>query len=324
MKFDFLSDAEIKRIILEARFVSEKEIYSSTYYRKGKTRNIIFKGNFENKKAILKMWKDPREVYEPLNLKEFLKNNKSEILTAPKLYNYKMYDDHSGWLIEEYIDTSKHIFEGMPKVENREEFFKVFIEYKKIWPKNPELKIFKDKTVGDWALRNISKWKKLAKEKSWLKQESYDLCEKAIDVLKKDGNGYKFIWTHGHFKPKEIFKVNPPTSCGTSADKYYLTDFAHCCWQPEFAEGPFIVWSIIQDARKIINYDLALKESLDWKNIFVKNELTDKKGFDLGMLGRSVGTILADIGGSDIPLEEKEKLLEIWTKILKYYLDSLK
>ncbi len=314
MNFDFLTEKEIKKIILESGFLVEKEIYSSTYYRKDNIRNIIYKGKFKNKDVILKIWRDPREIFEPLMLNEFLEYNKSNILTAPKLYNYKMYTNYFGWLIEEFIDTSKRIFSGLPNDNERLEFMDVFKEYKKVWPKQSKQNISKAKTINDWLARHFKKWKELAEEKKWLKKESYDLCEKTFEVLKKKSDRYGFVWVHGHFKSKEIFKIN---------NKYCLTDFAHCSWKAEFAEGPFIVWSIIQDSRKNIDLDLAINESLKWKKLFVENKFIDELGFDLGMLERCYGAILADVGGSDIPLNEKEKLLEVWTGVMKYYLDKL-
>ena len=303
MEFNFLEKKEIDKIIQESDFKIDKEIYKATYYTKDKLRNVIFKGSYKGQKAVLKIWKDPRKVYEPLFLEDFLKKNKSKILTAPKLYNYKLYSDHFGYLIEEKINTSKNIFEGLPNKKEREEFIEIYKEYRKNFPKNPPIKLNKTKS--------IKIWKELAIEKNWLEEKYYKLCDKGLKILAENISSYKLKWTHGHFKWKEIFKIK---------NKYYLTDFAHCGWKPEFYEKTFVVWSLIQDNWEELNFETAIEESLKWRKLFIDNNLIDERGFNLGMIERSCGAILADIGGSDESEDKKRKLLDIWTRVFKYYL----
>ncbi|MDD3285049.1 MAG: hypothetical protein PHG95_00185 [Patescibacteria group bacterium] len=319
----------VRKAAAETGFKIGKEIYRGTYYTEGNLRNIIYDGFYKNKPAVLKFYDDPRITDEAASLKEFLKNNKSVILTAPKLYRSKVLSAHSGWMIVEKIPDSYHKYEiPLDKIE-REEFLKIFLEYRKNFSLKPGRKLFLTEKLSsdNFYIFRISRWLELAQNKeadrlmngkrNLLDEDFLKMLAPALSKIREECKNIKMIWCHGHFKPSEIFTDRART-------KYYLTDFAHTAMFPEGYELAFMIWSdyLMADDKWKMPYR-HWKKGLDaW--IMDVEKIAKELGFNnykrlirVSLIERVLGTILADITASDRLEQEKERGISLMTRLLK-------
>ncbi len=318
-----------KKIAKDNDFTIKKEIYRGTYYTKDNLRNIIYLGLYKSKKAILKYYNDPRITDEPISLSSFLKNNKSKILTAPKIYKKRIISANQGWFIAEEIPEGFKNYDTPMDDKNREEFLRVYLEYRKYFPEFATRKLLHIEKLSpnNFHIFRINRWLELAqkkeaerlmnKKKLFLSNEFLAIYEKVVKLISEEFGNRKMVWCHGHFKPHEIFT-------NEKRNKFYLIDFAHSAMFPEGYELAFIIWS---------DY---LMNSKDWNIPYnkwkqgVKNWLDNLEGIArrlkinnpknllrVSLIERVIGTVLADIVSSDRPDAEKKKGIGLMTKLLE-------
>ena len=250
-------------------------------------------------------------------------------MTAPKLYRSKALSAHSGWMIVEKIPDSYHKYEiPLSKIE-RDEFLKIFLEYRKNFSLKPGRKLFLTEKLSsdNFYIFRISRWLELAQNKeadrlmngkrNLLDEDFLKMLAPALSKIREECKNIKMIRCHGHFKPSEIFTDRART-------KYYLTDFAHTAMFPEGYELAFMIWSdyLMADNQWHMPYR-HWKKGLDaW--IMDVEKIAKELGFNnykrlirVSLIERVLGTILADITASDRPEQEKERGISLMTRLLK-------
>ncbi len=319
----------IKQIVKETGFEIDREIYRGIYYTKDNLRNIVYSGIYKNRPVVLKFYDDPRITDEPISLAAFLKNSKSSILIAPKLYKKKIISAHTGWMIVEKIPDNYKKYKSPLNLNEREEFLKIFLEYRKNFPIKPtrKLSLIERLSAENFHIFKINRWLELAQKKEadrlvnnkkiFLDKQFLEIFERAMLEIRKEFKNRKMIWCHGHLKPNEVFTDKKRT-------RYYLIDFAHTAMFPEGYELAFIVWSdYLMVSEKWNMLYKNWKEGIDsWvldlekiaKRLKLKNH---KKLIRVSLIERLIGTILADITASDRSDKEKEKGINLMLKLLK-------
>ena len=255
---------------------------------------------------MLKEYNDPRQTDEPLALKSFNKNNKSKILTAPQLYDYKIISKHQGWLIMEKLPALGKFFKPPLTPQKRKEFLKIFLEYKKYFPQRPHRKLhpYEKLSADKFNLKKLNHWLKLSKIKSIKNYQA------SLNLINKEFSKRKMQWVHGHFKPQEIYYT-------PKLKKYYLTDFAHVKKYPEGYELAFIIWAdqLMTDPKNHRGVYTWIKEL---KPIAHKLKI---KNFDslikASLVERILGTIIADIGATNKSQTQKDKLAKPLYQLLE-------
>jgi hypothetical protein len=317
-----------KQIIKKTNFKPKKEIKRAEYYAFGKTRVLIFTGQYKNKPAVLKIYDDPRISEEPLAQIKFNQQNKSKILRAPEVYKHEIASPQKGWLIMEKIPETAISFKRPLKPEQRKEFLEIYLEYRKNFPikANRPLNLSENLPADKFHLFRIARWFQLANDKeaeiiiSGQKpvldpKEFIPRYIKGLSLIEKEFKKRKMIWSHGLFNPTKIFKDK-------SQNKYYLIDFGHNKMYPEGYELAFIIW-----ADWFLETDWRMKYS-DWKNGIdqwllelkpIAKELKLRNFQSLikvGLVERCLGTILADICATDRLRKEKEKRIALLYRFL--------
>jgi len=317
-----------EKIAVKNGFKADQLIYQGEYYTPDNVRNIIFSGTYQGKPAVLKVYDDPRTTDEPISQKNFIQNNKSKILTAPQLYAYDTVSPKKGWLIMEKLPENGQFFKSPMNNENRQRFLQIYLEYRKNFPLTPtrKLSLAEQLPAHEYHLFRISRWFQLAndREAAQVKSGKPKLLKPAefipryqagLAVIRKVFSTRKMIWCHGHFKPKEIYRVN-----GTN--KYYLTDFAHTKMYPEGYEFGFMVWSDhLLGADWQMDYPAWKKGIWSWQTDFepiaqtlqIQDFPTLAKA---SLVERVLGTILADVCAADRPEQEKIKRLQLLYQLL--------
>ena len=311
----------------ETEFVLDRMIYAGNYYKKKDIRNMIFSGLYKNKAAVLKIYDDRRLTDEPLSLKYFNKKNKSKILFAPKIYDYKILSGRAGWLITEKLPESGKFFKQPLARGERKEFLNAYLEYRKYFPKKPHRALtLAEKLRGDeFHIFRINRWFELAimgNEEEYLKSKRRILkpaefiprYRKALEIIKKEFKNRKMVWCHGHFRPHEICKI--------SDNKYYLIDFAHTKMYPEGYELGFIIWADwLIGADWKMDYRKWKKGIVEWiDEIKLMNKKLKLKRINslirASLIERCLGTILADVTASERPFKEKSARIKLLYKLL--------
>jgi len=328
-EYEILAD----KICRKTSFAADKIIYTGDYYKKEDIRNVIFSGSYKNKPAVLKIYDDKRLTDEPLSLKYFNKKNKSKILSAPKIYDYKIISGRAGWLIAEKLPENGKFFKQSLTHKERKEFLSVYLEYRKYYPKKPHrvLTLAEKLRSDEFHIFRINRWFELAiisEEENYLKNkirvlkptELIPRYRKGLEIIKKEFKNRKMIWCHGHFKPHEIYKI--------SNSEYYLIDFAHTKMYPEGYELGFIIWADwLMDANWKTNYKKWKKGIQEWiDEIKAINKKLKLKRFNslirANLIERCLGTILADIAASKRPFKEKIKRIKLLYKLMDDLIDK--
>jgi len=255
--------------------------------------------------------------------------NTSKILITPEVYKYKIVSPQQGWLIMEKLPKNGKFF--TQPVRDKEEFAKLYLEYRTNFPKEPTrpLVLAENLSADEFHVFRISRWLELATIKEaekilsgerglLLPKEFIPRFEKGLSVIRKEFSKRKMIWCHGHFKPHELFKT-------LNKELYYLIDFAHSKMYPEGYEFGFIIWADwLMSADWKLPYKRWKKGVEDWLRELrpVAKKLNIKNFDDLmtaSLVERTMGSLLADICASERPKTEKEKRI----KLLYQFLDDI-
>lgn len=312
-----------KQVSEETGFVIDKEIYRAGAGEE--LRNVIFLGTYEDKPAVLKLYNDPQLSEEGLSLARFNESNHSTLLVAPTLYRYATLSARHGWLIMEALNSGA--FFTQP-VSDKEEFAKLFLEYRANFPSTSHRPVLltEQLSASEYHSLRINRWFEMANaaeaqrqqngEEAVLKGEEFiPRFEKALQTIRQEFSGRSLVWSHGHFKPHDLYKV--------SSEKYYLTDFAHTKFYPEGYELAFIIW-----ADWFISGDWKLKYE-EWKQgvnewLEVLRPVAAHLGYTdydnlmkASLLERILGTLLADIcANQQMPREEQTSRIKLLYQLL--------
>ncbi len=316
-----------RQIAQKANFEIDEIIYAGTFYTQEHIRNMIFTGVYQNKRAILKVYNDPRLSDEPVAHEAYNKNNTNSQLVAPELYAYEVIGPKEGWLIMEELPEGGEFFKS-PLGENKDEFVELFLRYRQTFPKTPtrDLTLREYLPADKFHLMRINLWFHLAmereeSEKADGKEPVLDPKEfmprylKSLELIRAVFPKVKMQWVHGHFKPQELYKTK-------NSDKYYLTDFAHSRMLPQGYEMAFIIWADhFMRADWQMSYDEWREEVFEWIEKF--RPVAAELGIDdydvlirASIVERCLGTILADIAASDKPRVEKLARLALLYKLI--------
>jgi len=321
-----------KEIIKKSGFKKPNLFYTAKKGT-GDLRCLIYSGIYRNKPSVMKINDDPFRIAEPLNLVSFNKNNKSQKIIAPKLYAYGLVNATRDWFVMEKLPPDSSFFASLGhrplREDARKEFISLFIEYRKTFPKTPgrPLALSEKLPPSEFHRLRIHRWFDMTSDReanSEIKGKGsvldtrifFPLYFKALALLEKEFKDRKMVWSHGHFKPKEIFY-------SSKRNIYYLTDFAHVHMYPEGYELGFLIWT---DWLMADNWKLPYKE---WKKgvdgwikylVPVAKKLKYKNPENLiraSLVERILGAILADVTASDRPKKEKLARLNHLCKLLE-------
>ncbi|HCM67611.1 MAG TPA: hypothetical protein DIS62_01235 [Candidatus Kerfeldbacteria bacterium] len=304
-----------ERIAASQKFTIEKKLYQGAYYASGMVRNVIFAGIFRGIRAVLKIYNDPRTTDEPLALRTFNQNNKSELLKAPPLYAYEVTTPFSGWLIMEHLPLGGKFFHSPITAAERRTFLSVYEEYRRNFPMKPtrSLHLAEYLPAHEYHAYRISRWLQLAndaEERRPPNKRRLDMkrflprYEQGMRIIRNEFSKRSMMWCHGHFKPKEIYTVR-------DGSKFYLTDFAHAKMYPEGYEFAFMIWA---DHLLSGTWKQPYKQWKKGIDAWIKDTRPVARRFNVrrfdalmraSLIERIIGTLLADLCASERPEEER-------------------
>jgi len=325
----------VNQVEREQQLTNLQEIYRGTYYTPNHLRNVIFSCTYQNHPAILKVYFDPRDTQEPTSLAAFHLHNRSNILTAPKLFASQQLSANSGWLIMEKLPENAIRFENQMSPEQRTEFLNLFLEYRQNFPtENPNaISLGEHLNSTNYHLFRLAKWFELANHQNNNFYQAHHInltdpkiltkkLQHSLSLIREVFLERPMIWSHGHFKNHELFKV--------SNQKYYLIDFAHTKMYPQGYEMAFIIWAdyLMSDNWQTLASQAWLDGVIDWlkETTKIAKQLGYPKPQQLmqgALLERTWGTILADVLAAEKPLEEKKRRLHLLYQLVDYLIAEI-
>lgn len=325
----------LERVQQEHQLEDMELIYSGHYYVQGHVRNAILNCIYQGHNAAIKIYDDPRQDFEPSSLAAFNEHNKSEILTAPKVFAWEELTPQQGWVLMERLPEGAKRYEQMLGPNERKEFLDLFREYRKHFPTEPtrELTLTERLPADDFSINRLNYWHRLATLREY--KEFMDSGERSVDptiltdlfvrtvaAMRKVFANRKMIWSHGHFKGHEVFKAGD--------NQFFLIDFAHTAMFPEGYELAFMVWADYLNAPGNfgMDFDAWVKGVDAWMDEL--RSLAEELGVEesetllqASMLERSMACILADVMASDRPIEEKRARIDLLSRLVERCLSAL-
>ncbi len=310
-------------------FERGEELYAGVFYAKDNVRDLVIAGTFQGQPAVLKLYDDQRLCYEPRGLAAFHQHNRSRILTAPKLLASAMLTPKKGWLIMERLPSGGEWYPRPMSPDQRQTFLKLFREYRHSFPtQSPFPPTLSERlSAGEFHAHRIGRWAQLANETEEatllagqppvLEAGTFvPLYERTLSVIRRQFAGRPMIWCHGHFKHREVYILD-------GGQRAYLIDFAHVKTYPIGYELAFMAWAdwIMTDTWRMdaTAWQAGMQTWID-SLIPIAKQLEYDRPEELvraSLLERVVGSILADVVGSDRSPEEKRGYLRHLLPLLK-------
>ena len=323
-----------KEIAAAQMFEIREFLAQGQWYETGTLRNVIYSGTYHNKPAVLKVYRDRRVTHEPIALAAFHDVNTSSIVRAPQLYASEMYSPHEGWLIMEHLPEGGAFFPAPAGEEEKKEIIEVFVEYRTHFPYEPKVPLSLAEHLPAHLFHRfrIDRWLSYANEQEAARgmrgeellfdpKELSGRLARALPLIDHIFEKRAMIWCHGHVKAHEIYKTNQ--------GQYYLLDFAHTHRYPEGYELAFLAWADwLMAGDCALPYD-AWRGRIDaWMPLLHDAaKRTGLKNADTllpaSLLERTIGTILADVGATDTPVEELKHRLAYLYRFADQLCDEL-
>lgn len=316
-------DRVFDSILDETGFVTERELFRGKIYQDDKLGSVIFKGRYKNKKAVLKIQGIEPEMSELDIIESFNKQNKSNKIRLPKVYESKEWDkkEKFSYLVLEYIE-GKRIFEPpMATSKQIDEFVDFYKELKSRAISRSFIKRSdSDKNVIQFFSERVSIWSQIALSQKKLKAQNTRIAQEFINVSLRKMSNIKMEFTHGHLSYDDVIK--------NKKGKYVLMSNLFWSYRPEYYDAVFNIWASIKSMRdkrvksaKMIDYIEKWRKSYKRLPMIEKDVKFDGL-FNSMMMERCVGALLVDIENQRYEKDDKEykkHLKNIFIDIFNHY-----
>jgi hypothetical protein len=189
-------------------FVVLKTIWESTYYGSNQIGAILYKGQWQNQSAILKIQGVKPELSEIVMVDGFALQNKSLLVRPPKFYATLPWDDgleYEAIVMEEVLGKKVIDSKQLQTEETLNTFFKIYEEYRLNCINTPWIGTPGDLISGGEEVEKLKKMLlKLKPESPLRKNDDWALAERARAVINKVWLGKKSQFMHGHFSAEDL------------------------------------------------------------------------------------------------------------------------
>lgn len=306
-----------------------EHIENRTFYTDDALRAALFHAEIDGKPVILKLWDDPRPIDEPVAIKAYNNVNSSSMLRAPDILAYGIETPFKGWMLSEKLPENAQPFPLTIEGDDRVQLLRLYVEYRMTFPSEPHrpLMLIEKMDAGSYHRQRICRWFNLAQLKELELQSNLGktvlddafatLYIQALDEIYRYFRGRPMQWSHGHFKSDTLLHVG-------DRPEYYMTEFTHTRMYPEGYELSFIVW-----AEHFMNEQMWSLGYSDWQqrlDQWVKDivpyaiEVGISDAEELmkySFIERALGTILADICATNLPIEVKISRIAYLSQYIK-------
>ena len=303
-------------------FVPGSLIDRSSWWSSREIGAFRYEGEFEGKRAVLKIQGVRPRTSEIYMIQSFSKANKSKILRAPLLYSCLPWDNGKRYeaLVLEFVDGKPIINSPVTAVELNE-FFSLRNEYKKNcvvlpWVEKPK------ELLSEEIKINFTKWReasfKLYPKHPLRRESDADLINNAINILKENYKNAEREFQHGHFGASDLLKIKN--------GQVIILSNLYWSWKPPFYDAVFGYHWFIYHLAQLKKPTIELIE--EQRNLWFSkiNSLAktgeDKKLLNLALLERAAAGLNLDALSVDPKSPIAEYLVEKTRRNLKELIEK--
>lgn len=251
----------LEDVLKRMDFIPKRLMDKSSWWGSKEIGAIRYEGEFEGKKAVLKIQGVKPATSEIYMLQAFSKANKSKIIRSPVLYTSIPWSKTKRYeaLIMEYIEGEK-IVNCPTAPKELERFFTLYREYRKNCVAIPCV-AKPEFNLSQEIKENFSKWRqasfKLFPAYPFRKNNDKVLIDKAIEVLMKNYQGLDSEFQHGHFSAEDLLEI--------SKNEVILLSNLYWSWRPPFYDAVFgYHWFMYKLASTNLDIDEVEKQRQMW------------------------------------------------------------
>ncbi len=203
-------DQIVKEVVQKTEFEPNRLLSESGWWGSEQIGAFHFKGEWQERSVVLKVQGNKPETSEIYMIESFDKNNKSDWIRPPRIYESMPWNDKRGYeaLILEDAGTEKVVNLPTNKKEI-DEFFTIYKEYKEKccdqrWIEKP------DSSVSEEIEDKFDKWREISKkmygQHPYRKEGDEELIDKSIKILKEGYEGASWEFQHRHLSDGDLYK----------------------------------------------------------------------------------------------------------------------
>ncbi|MFA5107112.1 MAG: hypothetical protein WC497_02150 [Patescibacteria group bacterium] len=286
----------LKEIVAATGFRPGQEIFRGQIYDKNKVGSLIYRGQWRNKPAVLKIQGLCPEIDEIDIIKRFNRQNKSTKVRLPRLYGGKKWNKINGYgyLLLEYIDAPKIYRPPFADTRQMRDFRALYQEYKSRCLNTPLFAQEPDERQSlRFVMKRLKHWLAVAQSKGRVNKTTKAMVRKFQALARRHLPGVRMKFMHGHFTYDDIYKL--------SANEYVLMSNLFWSYRPEYYDAAFHLWAGIKSIRKqhiTVNYVISYLEKwiAEYKKLpIVRKDAGFERKFYLMMAERCVAALLVDL-----------------------------
>lgn len=296
---------ERERVILRdiessTGFKALKELHRANVYDKSKVKDVIYKGAYEGREAVLKVQGVRPAEEESTIIEAFNRQNMSSLIRAPEIYLKRRWEPQAGYgfFIMEYVDAPRIFEKPFASAAERRDFARFYQELKTKALTRPFTAAKKPKSLMASNFDSVDYWRRVCEDVGRLKLQDYSgYVMRYYPIFARHADGIPLEFTHTHLYPDHILKPRE--------GEYVLVDHLNQ-WQyaPKWYDLTMNVWNCWMEIRdNSYTLDQLVRFVEDWKRAYETIPLVRKdEDFDrlfyVSMINRSIGTLTADLGGA--------------------------
>jgi len=299
------------------------ELQRTTHDLSDRLRNVVWEVEYEDCPAVLKVYEDDVVNVEAESLRAFHDSNRSEVLTAPKLYLFEIVSLTKGWLLIEKLPEDGRFLESPLEQDERGRFVELFCEYRRNFPRRPNRPLALAEAQDAYRFHSFRTMRALATASSRDQQrvfageppvlqpeELLPRLEATLDRIRAVCKGRELHWGHGHFKPADLFAYGD--------GRFAITDFGHTKMLPDGFEEALAIWWDQLITTDPDSYDDWRPQIDDWARRFVAAEPElDSGQLWAGVTERALANVLETIAlDDDMSAEQRRKRLELHYRLI--------
>ena len=273
-------------------FLVEKNIWRSSYWGSKTIGAANYLGDWQGKRAVLKIQGAKPALSEIDVLKTFESQNRSKIVRTAKLFDYIGWSDEDQLeaLIMEYVDGPKIIKSKRPTTEaEMDEFLRVYWEYRQNCRNTPWLDKPSKLPSFDQVTSKMAKVREEIYPHHPLRTAIDDqLIDEATEVLNTKITVDNLEFVHGHLSAEDIFRTN-------ISGEYVLFSNLFWNWKHPYYDLVFAYHWLIYNLAEYPETNEELIESQ--RELWIRKMeqvVSDKKAFRVALLERAVAGLMID------------------------------
>lgn len=285
----------------ETGFSQEEQIYVGE-------GDVVYKGVYRGRPSILKIFNlERKDEYD--TIMAFNAQNKSKITSSPEIFHNKPFTQKQGYgfFISEFIDAPNIVTRPFPTPEELEGFAVFYQDFRTRAVTRNFLPRTEDNLLPKMIAR-VAGWRKMNR---YVSEEDYaPRLATYYEALAEYYPKAQIVFQYATMHTDHLFR--------SPEGKFKLIDYHHFGYTFLYTDASMMVWHCWGMMKKSPEYKLDdyLKVRADWmkalkSTTLVKQDKQFGRNFAISLMERSIGTLLADVGGSDFYKDKKDLLKQV-------------